>query len=190
MNHPRKFLIEGLDRLGKDLLIAGIQNRLGYHAVIHCSKPTLSDYYARQSTVDALRLFQEDTFRTMFSIICNASLKGIIYNRAHLGECVYAPLYRGYSGDYVFELESTFGASHLADARLVLLTEDFDASRHFRDDGESLGPTAQRRSEQDLFVRAFTSSVFPDKRRVNVTDAGTGEFRAADAILDEVLASD
>jgi hypothetical protein len=187
MNSPRKFLIEGLDRLGKDLLIAGIQNRLGYHAVIHCSKPMLSEFYARQSTADALRLFQEDTFRTMFSLLCNTSVKGIIYNRAHLGECVYAPLYRGYSGDYVFDLEGAFGASRLADVRLVLLTENFDASRHFRDDGESLGPTAQRRGEQDLFVRAFMSSTFPDKRIVNVTDVGTGEFRAANAILDEVL---
>jgi hypothetical protein len=188
MTTPRKFLIEGLDRVGKDRLIAGIQDRLGYHPVIHCSKPFPSAHYARPSTGDALRLFQEDTFMTMFSILGNASVPRVIYNRAHLGECVYAPLYRGYSGDYVFSLESIFRASLLTDVRLVLLTENLDSSRHFLDDGESLGPTDQRKTEQDLFIQAFKSSTFADTRMVNVTDANTGAFRAADAILDEVLA--
>lgn len=185
MNSSRKFLIEGLDRLGKNLLIAGIQNRLGYHAVIHCSKPMPSDYYTSLSATGALRLFQEDAFRTMFSILQGAG--SIIYNRAHLGECVYAPLYRGYSGSYVFDLENEFCAPRMANVRLVLLTENFDVSKHFQDDGKSLGPTTQRRDEQHLFVRAFTLSRFPDKRMVNVTDAGTGGFRAANEILDEVL---
>ena len=29
----------------------------------------------------------------------------LIFNRSHLGETVYSPLYRGYSGDYVFDIE-------------------------------------------------------------------------------------
>jgi hypothetical protein len=188
MNSPRKFLIEGLDRLGKDLLIKGLQSRLGYHAIIHCSKPMRSEYYVRQSDADALRLFQVDTFRTMFSILRDTSLMRVIYNRAHLGECVYAPLYRSYSGDYVFDLEREFGASKFTDVRLILLTEEFEVSKHFSDDGKSLGPTDQRAKEQDHFLRAFASSTMMDKRVVNVTDVGTGEFRAPTAILDEVLA--
>ncbi len=187
MNTPRKFLIEGIDRLGKDRLIAGLQKQLGYHAVIHCSKPIRSEYYVKQSEKDALRLFQVDTFRTMFAILRDMPLMRVIYNRAHLGECVYAPLYRSYSGDYVFELEREFDMPHITDLRLILLVENFEVSKHFSDDGKSLGPTNERKKEQDFFLGAFASSTIPDKRVVNVTDADTGEFRAPDAILDEVL---
>jgi hypothetical protein len=88
----------------------------------------------------------------------------------------------------VFSLETIFRASRLIDVRLVLLTENLDSSSHFHDDGESLGSTAQRKTEQGLFIQAFKSSTFADKRTVNVTDAETGAFRAANAILDEVLA--
>ena len=28
----------------------------------------------------------------------------LIFNRSHLGESVYSPLYRGYSGDFVFDI--------------------------------------------------------------------------------------
>lgn len=183
---PRKLLLEGLDRLGKDTLVQGILHKHGYHEVLHFSKPIGLDVYLQENSLTALRRYQEDGFRNLFQILQAPDAK-VICNRAHIGECVYAPLYRGYSGDYVFEIERSHGADKLTDARLILLTEDFESSDHFVDDGQSLGDVGKRRHEQDLFLAAFERSVFTDKRIVCVTERETGAFRLPRMILEEAL---
>lgn len=183
----RKFLIEGLDRLGKDTLIAGIQHRRGYHQVLHYSKPQRLDCYSSADGFSAERRYQEASFRTLFQFLRNVDAH-IVCNRAHLGECVYAPLYRGYPGDYVFEIESDFKAETLTSTRLILLTEDFDVGQHYVDDGLSLGSADKRRNEQDLFYAAFNRSTLKDKRVICVTDPATGGFRPRSSILEDALA--
>ena len=191
--HIRKFLIEGLDRTGKDSLIAGIKNKRGFHQVLHFSKPEKLDLYAYWpyetpgdggTNPRALEDYQSDSFRNMFNMLREPNSK-IICNRAHLGECVYAPLYRGYDGDYVFDLEDWYDASTLPDTRLILLTEDFSVSKHFVDDGESFDIT-KREKEQELFLAAFEKSSIADKRIVSVT-AKAGNFRSRGEILNDVL---
>ncbi|WP_437904075.1 hypothetical protein WME95_37160 [Sorangium sp. So ce327] len=186
---PNHFILEGIDRVGKDKLLHGIQHRLGYHQVLHYQKPMELGCYAMGASKDeALCRYQEASFRTMFQILRGAPLAKVIFNRAHLGECVYAPIYRRYSGDYVFNLEREFNVHQLSHVRLVLLVEDFAVSRHFVDDGRSLGGAEKRQDEQALFRGAFDASVVRDKRLVCVTDRETGQFRSPDSILDEVLA--
>lgn len=183
----RHFLIEGIDRLGKDSLARGIQERLGYHLVIHYSKPLELDTYRGKAESPA-RAYQEASFRAMFHVLRAATEAPLICNRAHLGEYVYAPMYRGYAGDYVFEIEQSESADTLTWTRLVLLVEDFDTSEHFEDDGRSLGGPEQRRAEQERFKEAFGKSILGDKRMVCVTDPETGQFRLRDEILAEALA--
>lgn len=188
MSQPNQFLIEGLDRLGKDMLILGIQHRLGYHQVLHYQKPVQLDFYAGgPSKSEALRRYQEASFRTMFQFLCGTPSAKIICNRAHLGETVYAPMYRNYSGEYVFELEREFKIHQQLHVRLVLIVEDFSTSKHFVDDGQSLGGAEKRREEQDLFRNAFCTSEFQDKKLICVTDPKCGQFRDPNSILDEVL---
>ncbi|HET9958572.1 MAG TPA: hypothetical protein VFQ61_28955 [Polyangiaceae bacterium] len=182
---PVKLIIEGIDRLGKDTLIRGIQDRRGYHLVLHYTKPIPLAFY-EGSGHPAGRQYQEASFRTMFQMLRVAETQ-LICNRSHLGECVYAPLYRHYSGDYVFQLEQLFEVAAIPRIRLVLLTEDFSVSTHFRDDGLSLGAAGQRQKEQALFLEAFGRSTFADKRVVCVTDTTTGGFRSATEIVTEAL---
>jgi thymidylate kinase len=190
-----KILIEGLDRLGKDTLIQGILNKTGYHHVMHFSKPVQLDCYvpsptgmtAQEILQMSLQMYQERSFRTMFSILRDAKFSHIICNRAHLGECVYAPLYRGYSGDYVFELEQQYAMSSAFNVKLILLTEDFKAARHFVDDGASLGVIENREKEQELFLEAFEKSVIQRKQVICVTDTETGKFKSKELILAEAL---
>lgn len=188
-----KFMIEGLDRLGKDTLINGILHRRGFHHVLHYSKPAQLECYMPaedgdpiESKREALFRYQEASFRTMFSLVRDAKFSHLIFNRAHLGECVYAPLYRGYDGSYVFEMERSFvrDANNL---RLILLTEDFEIAQHFVDDGESFDIT-KRRQEQQLFLDAFDRSAISDKRVICVTDPALGGFKPKGWILDEALA--
>jgi thymidylate kinase len=185
-----KYLIEGLDRLGKDTLIRGILHTRGYHQVLHFSKPEVLERYTPIEDYDpaelkriALHAYQEASFNTMFTILRSAA--NVICNRAHLGECVYAPLYRGYSGDFVFELEKLY-VPDIKDARLILLTENFDVSDHFVDDGESFDIT-KRKEEQEMFLAAFERSYFSDKRVICVTDTRYGGFKTRAQILQEAI---
>lgn len=188
-----KFMIEGLDRLGKDTLIQNIQHVRGYHQVLHFSKPLELRCYepsptgmtAAEMKSTSLRAYQEASFRTMFSLVRDAKYSNIICNRAHLGECVYAPLYRGYRGDYVFDLERAFKMDQAFNLRLVLLTQDFTLADDIIDDGESFD-FSKRQDEQALFISAFERSLIPDKRVVCVT-AKTGGFKPREQILQEVI---
>ena len=174
-----KFIIEGLDRLGKSTLIEGIQNHLGYHEIIHYQKPKKLGFYG-----GSLYEYQRASFRTMFQLL--DSHANIILDRAHLGEMVYAPIYRGYSGDYVLDLERVHRADKMVNVRLILLTEDFSTSKHFVDDGLSFD-VSKREQEQNLFKEAFNKSIFSDKKIICVTDKVTGEFRSKEDILQEAL---
>jgi thymidylate kinase len=178
---PNKFLIEGIDRLGKSTLISNIQHKLGYHQVLHFSKPLKLECYG-----DSLRAYQEMSFRNMFTML-SSPFSRIICDRAHLGEDVYSPFYRQYPGDYVFELEHAFHVQENKNVRLILLTEDFETSKHFLDDGDSLGPITARAAEQARFVSAFEKSIIADKRAICVTDQGLGGFRTPRDILAEAL---
>jgi thymidylate kinase len=186
-----KFIVEGVDRLGKGTLIDGIQHRLGYHTVIHFEKPKLLDVYdglASAATSDlqnTLQIYQKKSFINMFDLLWSDAK--IIFDRSHLGEYVYGPMYRGYNADYIFELEETNGAKNLLNTKLILLTEDFTVSQHFVDDGKSLGSIDARQREQDLFMQAFELSEFENKKIICVTDPETGMFKSKDAVLDMVL---
>ena len=187
-----QFLIEGLDRLGKDTLINGIQHKRGFHHVLHFSKPMVLETYSVGESTDpiegkreALYQYQRASFWNMFTLLRDAQFSSLICNRAHLGECVYAPMYRGYAGEYVFDLERQFDVSAMHMTRLLLLVENFSVSKHFADDGESFDVT-KREQEQELFLAAFERSKFGHKRVINVT-APDGSFRDRHVILEEAL---
>ena len=184
----RSFIIEGLDRVGKGTLIQGIQDKLGFFQVIHYEKPKLLKCYdelSKHQATPPLKMYQEDSFTEMFAILNSSA--SVILDRAHLGECVYAPLYRNYPGEYVFDLEKKFSMDRNSQVRMILLTEDFSVSKHFVDDGQSLGTIDKREAEQNLFVTAFNKSIMPNKKIVCVTNPSSGDFRPAEDILKEVL---
>lgn len=177
---PNQFMIEGLDFLGKSSLISDIQNTLGYHQVIHFEKPKKLDAYAGD-----LYQYQRASFENLLHAL-RAPFFNVICDRAHLGEAVYADLYRGYSGDYVFNLEHFFRLQDLRGLRLILLTEDFSISNHFKDDGQSFDPS-KRIEEQQRFISAFEKSIIRDKQIICVTDPKTGGFRDRKDVLQEAL---
>ena len=111
----------------------------------------------------------------------------VIFDRWHLGEAVYAPLYRGYPGDYVFDLEARYQVADKNLVRLILLVEDFAISKHFISDGGSFDDS-KREAEQKMFIEAFNKSTIIDKRMICVTDPVTGEFRSRHDVMKEALA--
>lgn len=203
---PSKFLIDGIDRLGKTSLIEHLQQELGYHLVIHYDKPKLLSNlintaeliknaepgetdYAEDQHLDvnnlARKLYQEETNRGMFNLMKTDT--PVIFDRTHLGELVYAPLYRKYSGEYVFEFEKDYIESkpftHQTDSRLILMTtSNFDM---LVDDGLSFDPN-KKEEEQARFIEAFSKSLIVNKIMIDVHN-GNGGYRSHRDILEEAL---
>lgn len=182
MANIKHIVIEGCDRLGKDSLIEGIQNKLGYFLTLHYQKPMKLEAYAGFN--DALRHYQEMSFHTMFNVL--DGYDRVILNRAHLGEVVYAPRYRGYDGSYVFHLEELFAAttSRYNDQSLLVLltTSNFG---FIQDDGMSFD-FSKKEEEQSDFIKAFDKSIFKNKLLIDVASKDGG-YRPKEDILQEVL---
>jgi len=189
------FIIEGVDRLGKGTLIGLIQEKFGYHTVIHYEKPKALEYYNDPTfggimhTLPPLGKYQYISFSRGFDML--RCCDGLIFDRFHLGEVLYAPRYRGYSGDYVFELENQFTSSmdswakgYSRNVKLILLTtSDFS---FIQDDGLSFDFSAKE-SEQEDFIAAFERSTMPNKVMIDVCN-GNGGFKTPDQIFQEAMA--
>ncbi len=174
-----QIIIEGLDRTGKDSLIQNILHEFGYHSVIHYSKPVFPNPYSVHKP-RGLEHWQIESFRNGFDLCMTGA--DIIFNRFHLGECVYSPRYRGYSGDYVFKLEDSYSGI-LNNLKMILLyTDNFDFQV---DDGESFD-FEKRGEEMDDFIKAFNKSQIKNKMMVNVHN-GKGGYKSHDDINKEVF---
>lgn len=188
-------IIEGIDRLGKNTLISGLKNRLGFFQEIHYQKPEILDHYVKTAhqvlnlpddydgpNVKSLtqKLYQAESFTDMMKLL--STDVPFIMNRAHLGEVVYSPRYRGYAGDYVFNLESNYPV-FLDNTLLVLLhTSSFD---FIKDDGLSFDFDKKDEEQMD-FIRAFEKSQVKHKLLLDVND-GSGNFVPPEKLLDTVV---
>jgi hypothetical protein len=184
--YPSKFLIDGIDRLGKSTLSQSILNELGYHLMIHYDKPKVLPYYTQALSPNQARYqYQYECNVNMFRLL--KSDVPVIFDRTHLGELVYAPIYRGYSGEYVYDMEVDLmdekpftGKDNI---RLILLTtSNFDI---VTDDGQSFDFT-KKELEQQMFVDAFNKSNLADKVLIDVHN-GHGGFKSQQEILFEAL---
>lgn len=180
-----KIIVEGIDRLGKDTLINGIINQFGYHHVIHYSSPKFCDYYKNDivnfKDNNEKQLFQSESFFQGFELLeRNVNL---IMNRFHLGEYVYAPRYRGYYGDYVFEMEQQYPKA-LSETILILL---HTSNIYIMDDDGKSHDFDKRGEEQDSFLTAFNLSAIQNKFKFDVYDKWTDFYKPKEVILKDVL---
>lgn len=207
-----KFLIDGIDRLGKSSLIQRINDDLGYHLSIHYDKPPVLDTYYQMAlalkeagqgdhdrhpqdgyTDDLLNLtnenlakflYQEELNDNMFRLLTTEKLP-LIFDRTHLGEMVYAPLYRGYDGNYIYDIERRFLSkmTNENDVRLILLTtSNFDM---LVDDGLGFD-FSKKEEEQKRFVDAFNKSNIKNKVIVDVHN-GQGGYKTYVEVFEEAI---
>lgn len=175
MKHYDHILIEGIDRLGKSTLIENIIQSTGFRLQFHLERPEQLNCYTLSNS-DPLQKYQLETYRNMFSIL--QSNANTLWDRAHLGEVVYAPKYRNYSGDYVYTLEDA-SLQSLVNSKLILLyTSDLNICT---DDGLSFDFSA-RGDEQQAFKEAYAKSKMPNKVAIDVHD-GLGRFKDPQDIM-------
>lgn len=184
-------IIEGVDRLGKDTVITTLQQILGRQLqTIHYQKPLLLPVNLMTASrvlnlpeldpeVKSLAYYwyQRSSFEQMFKLL--GSVSGLALNRAHLGETVYAPRYRGYDGEYVFELENENAEACERTLLVVLWTDDWS---FIADDGESFDFSKKEEEQADFLRFALMSRMKVAKVQVN----DGGKFRSREAIGAEI----
>lgn len=168
-------LIEGTDNVGKSSqvqeLIKNFPDKI-FHKLHYSSLPWGDDLEEHKSYSKTL---YTDMFRMMSVLKYNSPLTSLIYDRSHLGESIYSPLYRGYSGDYVFDIEKDWVNILKNDLFLITLIND-PATILKRDDGLSFyNDVKEVNREIDLFTEAHNKSNIKNKLLVNVGDRGIKE---------------
>ena len=165
-------IIEGTDNVGKDtqqdLIIKNMSNHV-FHKLHYSSLPFKDDK-------DKHAAYSKDLYETMFQLMIKSKSAeteddldiNIIFNRSHLGESIYSPLYRGYSGDYVFDIEKKYTKALREELYLITLVNDPHTILK-RDDGKSFyGNEEEVKAKVDGFTRAHRKSTIKNKLLVNV----------------------
>ncbi|MFM7682744.1 MAG: hypothetical protein ACKO7P_08360 [Bacteroidota bacterium] len=122
--------ITGPDRCGKDTLIRRIRQEFK-NSVFH------QHHYLPIPVESSKKQFvyekeMNDQYFAMIDFYIKNKIN-IIYNRCHIDSMVYAPIYRGYSNDYLLELEKKLDNHNFY---LITLVDDLKKIIQ-REDGES-----------------------------------------------------
>jgi len=159
-------IIEGTDNVGKDTqqnLIIERMNNLVFHKLHYSALPFRDD---KQLHANYSKKMYDDMFKLM--MVSKDKDINLIFNRSHLGETVYSPLYRGYSGDYVFDIEKNYTNTLRENLYLITLVNDPHTILK-RDDGKSFyGNEEEVKAEVDGFNRAHRLSTIKNKLHIDV----------------------
>ena len=108
----------------------------------------------------------DDMFKMMIGL--KDSEISLIFNRSHLGETVYSPLYRDYSGDYIFDIEKEYVNDLKDKLYLITLVGDPNIIQK-RDDGLSHSSKLEDiQREVNLFTTAHRKSNIKNKILINI----------------------
>lgn len=175
-----KFIIlEGIDNVGKNVqqnLIVKRQPHLTFQTLHYSTLPFKSaDFYKSYSAK-----MYDDMFKMMIGL--KDSEISLIFNRSHLGETVYSPLYRDYSGDYIFDIEKGYVNDLKDKLYLITLVGDTNIIQK-RDDGLSHSSKLEDiEREIELFTIAHRKSNIKNKMLINIGSMGITEVN--DIIMD------
>lgn len=161
-------LVEGLDCVGKDTQIQLIKNE--------CEKRNKTVHIIHYSNLRftnknlLIKEASERLYKDMFNKLLinerdDASV--FIMNRAHIGEVVYSPLYRHYSGSFVYDYENAFVALSNGKTLLMLFTDEVDKiieRDKNRNDGKTFSlDRDKKQQEKDMFEDAVNKSKIKHK---------------------------
>lgn len=162
-------IVEGMDRCGKSTIVSKIQNEL-YERV---DKPVVICHYKnivtkKQNIFD----ISKNHYQAGFDFIEKNYLDyNLIFDRFHIGEVVYSPIYRSYSGNYVFNYEKKC-VENIGDNIIKLIVVVDSINRLLtRDDGMSLSIDFNNKlKEQINFIKAFHQSIIKQKILIDISE--------------------
>lgn len=161
------YVIMGIDRIGKDTFV---KNCLGpTYTAVHLSKPP--------KDVDPLT-FTKAEYVDYFNSLKHGN--NLVYNRGHIDEFIYGPIYRKVSTDWLKDLEYQYKTVLNNTTFILLYTTDFSI---IKDDGQSLD-FARKEEEQILFFKYMSESKVPNKMYIQVNNGN--QFRDSKELYDEL----
>jgi len=154
-------LIEGLDNVGKSTQIKKILENFPKNFkkknVIHFTSPK-----------DGRTETQIKTFVDIFYKV-NDSKENFIFDRSHLGEKVYGPIYRKNKPDFIYGIEDCF--EEMMNQSYLILFEDKVKNIIGREDGLSFSVKFLRKlHEKWRFRLAYWLSNVKHKIRISITN--------------------
>lgn len=159
-------IIEGLDNVGKG---TQIRNILG---ILAPTKPTHIIHYSAIPGMNGEDAYEYSVglYHNMFRLLSrNYEKSHFILDRSHLGESVYAPKYRGYNGDYVFDIESQYTIEEFWKEIKLITFVDKAENLIARDDGLSHSININDKNDEiKAFKRAHEMSLIEDKILIDI----------------------
>lgn len=179
-------IIEGTDRTGKDTLVKGLTE---YFAGMETAVMIKHWGFPIGRTNEEKNAYQKESFRAEFGRF--NSLRGsenmaVIWNRAHLGEMVYGPLYRQSDPKcWIIGLEEEFRFDKDPEIFLIYIKADPEFLIN-HDDGKSFSnELVNKQMELRLFREAYESSKIMNKLMIKVNEKD--EYIEPKRILDEAI---
>lgn len=167
-------IIEGPNRVGKSTQIANLKN------FYECKGMRVHVIHYEHIHLDPEKVYKPDNMKDMAFVRYDDMLHladefakdpqtVIIFDRAHLGETVYGPKFRNYSGDYVYDLELKY-KDFLQNAYEFVFV---DSPEHLLSREDGLSPTQgleDKKYEVGAFMDAFCKSNVVHKALIDIRD--------------------
>lgn len=175
-------IIEGPDRVGKTTLIRNLKNYyndIKFHTLSYCNvkQDHIQDYqdYANHLYNEMFNLMYLHDDKIRYNSILSKTLKysntGIICDRSHIGEMVYAPMYRNHNPEkMILAIESNWKYfDFFKEIILITLTCSADVLIE-REDGESFSIELNKKHEEiRRFKEAHNKSNITKKILIDTT---------------------
>lgn len=178
-------IIEGVDATYKSTEIQFIKNELEKRGkivyIIHCSNFKFSD------DLKEIESFSKKYYKDLLLLMRHSSEDKdhvIIFDRAHLGEYVYSPIYRNYDGSYVFDYEKEILLDDYS-TKLIVFSDDpqkiIERDKK-RNDKLSFSLALDKKTEEvNRFVEAFNKSVL-NKKFIELKDRSSEQVWKEDVL--------
>jgi len=162
-------LLEGIDKVGKTTQMTKIQPLLNDKSLMCLHYMSIKGFEEHYMT----KLYSKEMYSDMFRIMRN-EYKNInfLVDRSHIGEVVYSPMYRGYSGEYVYDIEKGYCNSYnnaFWDEIYLITFIDKPENTIGRDDGLSFTTSLKtKQKEINAFIEATEKSHIKNKIIINI----------------------
>jgi len=163
-------IFDGLDRTGKSTQIKLLMKYLidDPTYVIHFTNiPGISSQQSKN--------YSKMLYNDMFKFIEDNSKiykRNIIFDRSHIGEYVYAPMYRNYIGSFIYNIEKKYENTPIFKDIFLFVCVDEAENLLRREDGHSLSSNSSilKVHEIKMFESAFNLSLIKNKLLININN--------------------